>query len=198
MARSSSTPLRRAGRQEVQKLVAKARETSPQLAALYALVLTAGLRLGELCGLRPSDVDWKVNKIRVMRQLLTTGSKPTYGPPKGKRGRIIELDVETIALLKAHKQSQSELKMQNRTRYHDSDLIFSQRSGRTSGSVLSSWDRLWPRTTGASANTANCVKPRESERSSSMRRGTALQPCCSPWVRLSQSCRNVWATRRPA
>ena len=130
--------------------------------------------------------------IDAMRTVFLVGT-----PPKGKRGRIVELDAETIALLKAHKQHQSEIKMQNRTRYHDSGLIFSKEWANIRkrpdflGTPLAknNWSQREHRQLCEAAGVRS---------SSSTQRGTALRPCCSWWVRLSRLCRNGWATRRPA
>lgn len=64
-----------------------------------------------------------------MRQLTQTGRKPTFGPVKNGRPRTIDLAAETVVLLQAHRRAQAELKMRNRTAYHDLGLIFAKEWG---------------------------------------------------------------------
>ena len=64
-----------------------------------------------------------------MQQLDKPGPEPTFGPTKNKRPRNVTLCAETVALLKVHKQHQAELKMANRTTYHDFGLVFAKEWG---------------------------------------------------------------------
>jgi integrase len=114
---------------EAQTFLAAAKAAGPQNAAFYALALDSGARKGELCGLAWVDVDLDDGKIHVVRQLTKPGGAPTFGPPKGKRSRTVTLSAQTVALLKAHKQHQSALKMRNRTTYHNFGLAFAKEWG---------------------------------------------------------------------
>jgi integrase len=104
--------------------VAKTAGTQP--AAFYALALDSGARKGELGGLRWSEVDLDSNKIRIVQQLLKPGPNPTFGPTKTGKARTITLGSETVDLLRTHKKEQAELKMRNRTVYHDFGLVFAK------------------------------------------------------------------------
>lgn len=92
---------------------------SPQVAALYRVALVTGARVGELAGLRWSDLDLETNRLRRLRQLDDRGTAPdfipAFGPPKNKRPRTVDLDAQTIARLRVHQRTQAELKMKNRT-----------------------------------------------------------------------------------
>jgi integrase len=112
--------------EETRRFLGAARAAGPQPAAFYTLALDSGMRKGELCGLKWSDLDLATGKIQVNRQLLTPGPSPVYGPTKTKAARTITVSPETLELLKAHKQHQAELKMANRTRYHDLGLVFAK------------------------------------------------------------------------
>jgi integrase len=114
---------------EAQTFLAAAKAAGPQTAALYALALDAGLRKGELCGLRWEDCDLTAGTLRIVQQLTKPGPAPTFGPPKGGRARNVRLAPETVALLKAHRKAQAELKMANRTRYQDRGLVFAKEYG---------------------------------------------------------------------
>lgn len=104
--------------------VAKAAGTQP--AAFYAFALDSGARKGELGGLRWSDVDLDTGKVRIAQQLTRPGPNPTFGPTKTGKARTITLGSETIDLLRLHKKEQAELKMRNRTAYHDFGLVFAK------------------------------------------------------------------------
>jgi integrase len=102
---------------EARAFLAPAKAAGPQTAAFYALALDSGARKGELCGLRWTDLELDTAKMRVVQQLLTPGGKPMFGPTKNGRSRTVSLGPETVALLRAQRRHQAELKMANRTRY---------------------------------------------------------------------------------
>ena len=58
------------------------------------------------------------------QQLLKGGSDPTFVPTKGKRARTIDIEPETVELLRAHKRHQAELKLRHRREFHDHGLVF--------------------------------------------------------------------------
>ncbi len=111
---------------EARKFLKAAREAGPQPAVFYTLALETGMRKAELCGLKWADVDLDRGKVQVGRQLIVPGSKPVFGPPKNGQPRTIDIGPETVKLLKAHKSHQAELKLANRTRYHDHQLVFAK------------------------------------------------------------------------
>jgi integrase len=63
-----------------------------------------------------------------IRQQLARGTttKPVFVSLKNKKPRVIDLGPETLALLRKHHAHQAELKMANRTTYHDHGLIFAK------------------------------------------------------------------------
>ena len=114
---------------EARAFLAAARADGPQAAALYALALDSGARKNELCGLRWGDLDWEHGTVTFIRQLVTLGRSPSFGPVKNGTPRTVDLAAETVDLLKAHKRSQAELKMRNRKAYHDLGLVFAKEWG---------------------------------------------------------------------
>lgn len=82
----------------VQQVEAMVREMPPYLRAAVVLLAGSGLRIGELLGLKVSDVDFKRGAIRIERQRLQSGM---IGPPKtGKSRRTVPVgEVVTDALL---------------------------------------------------------------------------------------------------
>jgi integrase len=104
-----------------------AKTAASRPAAFYALALDSGARLGELCGVRWSDVDLDAGMWTLVRQLIKAGHEPVFGPPKKGRSRKIALGAETCALLREHKRHQAELKLKNRLVYRsDLDLVFAK------------------------------------------------------------------------
>ncbi len=111
---------------EARTFLKATKEAGPQWAAFFALALDSGMRKGELCGLQWVDVDFEHRQIAIQRQLLKPGNPPTFGPVKNKTPRTIDVSVETAELLRRHKARQAEIKLANRTTYHDNGLVFAK------------------------------------------------------------------------
>lgn len=72
------------------------------------LLIDTGIRRGECCGLRWSNVDLKAGKITVDSTLNYTKSKGVYlDTPKGKTARSIRISPEAIEMLREHRTAQS-------------------------------------------------------------------------------------------
>jgi integrase len=106
-------------------------EGNAQNLAFFALALDGGLRIGELLGLRWTDLEG--NTLSVDRQLLRRGKDEETGKdclitslPKTRRTLRMDLSEETVSLLREHKRQQAELKLKNRLRYADHGLMFAQ------------------------------------------------------------------------
>ncbi|MFI8880996.1 tyrosine-type recombinase/integrase [Streptomyces sp. NPDC053813] len=82
----------------VEQVEAMARVMPPYIRAAIVTLAGSGLRIGELLGLKVSDVDFKAGTIRVERQRLQSGK---IGPPKtAKSRRTVPVgEVVTDALL---------------------------------------------------------------------------------------------------
>ena len=110
---------------EAQRFLSVAKRGSEQEAALFAVALDSGARRGELLGLKWQDLDG--SKVWIERQLSKGGrTEPVFIPPKRGGVRSVDLSDETMAMLHAHKRKQAEVKMANRTVYHDHGLVFAQ------------------------------------------------------------------------
>ena len=78
-----------------------------RLAFAWALLLTRGLRRGELCGLKWSAVDPVAGTLRIESTLITVEGQPVASRPKTQAGlRSISLDRQLVALLRAHRKRQ--------------------------------------------------------------------------------------------
>lgn len=69
------------------------------LATAMALAAVTGMRRGELCALRWSDVDLEQGTVRVSRSLTTRGGQRWEGDTKTHQHRDVALDPATVALL---------------------------------------------------------------------------------------------------
>ena len=79
---------------------------------IAALALASGLRRGELLGLQWADIDLDAATLRVERSVEETRAGLRVKPPKTKRGRRnITLPPEAVAMLRAHRKWQIELRL---------------------------------------------------------------------------------------
>jgi len=86
---------------ETRALIAAAADD--RLGALYILAATAGLRLGELFGLKRADLDLKRRKLTVQRSLRETPTGVVENEPKTVAGhRTVVLTETAAAALQAH------------------------------------------------------------------------------------------------
>ncbi len=110
---------------EARQFLVAAKAAGPQQAAFYSVALETGMRKAELGGLKWTDLD-AGGSLTVQRQLVKPGPEPTYGPVKNKAPRVLALAPDTLALLKAHRAHQAELKMRHRQYYRDHGLMFAK------------------------------------------------------------------------
>jgi integrase len=81
-----------------------------ELGVLFRVVGMSGLRRGEVCGLRWSDLE--DDRLAVRRQVVLVDGEPRLADLKtdGSR-RSIDLDAETVAVLARHRRAQLEERM---------------------------------------------------------------------------------------
>jgi integrase len=83
--------------------------SNDRLAPAWVLLLTRGLRRGELAGLRWGAVDLDAGTMRIVSTRVLVNGKPQDSRPKTEAGRRnVPLDEKLIALLRALKTRQSE------------------------------------------------------------------------------------------
>jgi integrase len=114
-------------RGQVAKLLKAARDDD--LEALYALAVTTGMRLGELCGLRWRSVDLDRRALIVERSLTVHGQGATLTEPKSSASRRrVSLPMIAVDALRRHREA-----VQTRTTSPDpefQDLVFTRAHGR--------------------------------------------------------------------
>ena len=100
--------------------------------ALYVIALTAGLREGELLGLKWEDVDLEGGKLSVRRTLSETKERGhIFEPPKNGKGRNVKLSKRAVAALRRHKVAQNAERLRVGTLWQDSGLVFPSQRGTT-------------------------------------------------------------------
>ena len=103
-----------------------------RLLALYVLLATTGMRRGEVLGLRWTDLDLDARELHVVQTLTTVRYRPVFSTPKTKRSRrMVYLDVQTVAALRAHRQGQRQERLvAGAARDTATDMVFADELGR--------------------------------------------------------------------
>jgi integrase len=112
-----------------------------RLEALYVLAVTAGLRIGELLGLRWEDIA-QMGRHRPRRRNLTrqahqqvTGQVRPYlhHPKENGKGRSIRLTQRAVEALKSHKAAQATARLKLGDLWENNDLVFCTHSWQAFG-----------------------------------------------------------------
>src|SRR5690625_1447035 len=118
--------------EEVQKFMANLKSKNHAMPIILALA--TGLRRGEILGLKWSQVDFENKKIYVTKQLKKDEDGNWDISPQLKTStsyRTIDIDDDTIELLKAHQRQQTKDKMKIGSDYIDLDLVCATSTGDT-------------------------------------------------------------------
>lgn len=94
--------------------------------ALFHLAITTGMRMGELFGLKWSDIQWNAGVIHVQRQKqYVPGQGCCFVEPKTKAGRrSIKLGDGALDVLHQHKETLEAQKSRLGDRWKNLDLVF--------------------------------------------------------------------------
>ncbi len=101
-----------------------------RLEALYVLAVTAGLRIGELLGLKWEDIDLDTETLCVRRTRSQAKSGPTFTAPKNGKGRSIRLTRRAVEALKSHKAAQNTERLKLGDLWQDNGLVFCTHAGK--------------------------------------------------------------------
>lgn len=108
--------------EEVKQLLFYAKNDRYYIA--FLLAITAGLRRGEILGLRWKDVDLDARTASICKNLVLVNNKPVLQEPKTRRSaRLVTLPYVTVQALLEHKQKQDREKLRASITYQDYDLI---------------------------------------------------------------------------
>jgi len=96
--------------------------------AIFLLLAYTGIRVGELCALKWSDVDFGEQTIRITRTHYNPGNNvrnyELHTPKTRASRRMIDVTERVIKELVVHRNKQNQFKMLNRDRWHDEDFVF--------------------------------------------------------------------------
>ncbi len=98
---------------------------SHRLRPIVRLAVMSGLRRGELCGLRWSDVDLAQGTVTVRQAITVVDGKPVLGDVKTKRSRrVVDIDTATVAELRAWRKEQLLERMLVGSAWTETGLVF--------------------------------------------------------------------------
>ena len=100
---------------EARAFLMAAKAAGPQPAAFYALALDSGARKGELCGLAWTALDLEAGQDAGGPAAPRAGPVAHLRADEDRPAADDRLGADTVALLRAHKAHQAEVKMANRT-----------------------------------------------------------------------------------
>jgi integrase len=97
---------------------------------LFNVLLVGGLRPGEACGLKWTDVDFKSGTITVQRALSRIkGQWQLQEPKTSKSRRTVPMPLTVMNLLRDHRTRQAENRLASGLPYANHDLVFATRNG---------------------------------------------------------------------
>jgi len=104
---------------------------SHRLYALFHLLVLTGLRRGEACGLRWTDLDSDSATLAVSRQVQRRGGRLVESSPKSNAGiRTIALDHTTLTALRQHRHRQDQERQAAGSAWREGGWIFTYADGR--------------------------------------------------------------------
>ena len=109
-------------------------ETEPhERKTAVVTLIYCGLRKGELCGLKWSDIDFEAGTLSVNRALKYLSGVGVYEEaPKTENGiRTITMPSPVVSLLKEHRKNQKETRLKLGDRWKDTGYVFTKWDGDT-------------------------------------------------------------------
>jgi integrase len=105
--------------------------SNDRIAFAWSLVLSRGLRRGELCGLRWEDIDLDARTLRISRTRVVVNGSAIDSVPKTKSGRrSVPLDPTLVGILRAYKARQAGEKLAAGGAYEEGGFLVADELGR--------------------------------------------------------------------
>lgn len=118
---------------EVQQVLSAAENEPINRKIIIHLLFITGCRLGELCGLKWTSVDWKANTLLISQQVQYSPSTGVHEVDSTKTGkdRLIRIPQETMDLLKDYKgwQDCRRAELERKDDWIESDYILTATKG---------------------------------------------------------------------
>lgn len=121
-----------ADEETVRRLIEALEGQSMKYEVYYKLILATGMRRGEACGLRWSDIDWRQRALHIRRNVVKLSRQPIIvKEPKTRAGtRVVYLSPEMCRLLRAwEKECAWEMAQQEEGELTQEDYLFRQPNG---------------------------------------------------------------------
>jgi integrase len=115
---------------EVRTLLRAADKHDERFGAYVRMVAATGMRRGEACGLRWSDLDFKKAEVRVDESVIAADGGAVVKSPKTRASiRSIALDADTMAVLRRLRKAQVKLAQACSVDLEDEGFVFSFEPG---------------------------------------------------------------------
>jgi len=115
---------------EVQDLIRAAVEFDERFGAFVHLAAATGMRRGEACAIRWTDIDWKQRTIRVDKSIVAAKGGAVVKDPKTRASiRTVSVGAGTLSILKALRSSQVQLAKLCEVPFATDGFVFSTEPG---------------------------------------------------------------------
>jgi integrase len=100
-----------------------------RLEAAWRLAAMTGMRRGEILGVRWRDLDLDAARLSVRNAVVTVSYAVLESTPKSHQARVVDLDSETVEMLREHRVRQRAERAEWGAEYRDSDLVIASENG---------------------------------------------------------------------
>ena len=121
--------IRPLSREQARTFLQTVSEAGDRFEALYVVAVTAGLRQGELLGLKWEDLDLDRGVLQVRRTLSETRDGRVFEAPKSGKGRSIRLTQRAVSALRSHRKAQLEERVARAGVWAENGLVFASEAG---------------------------------------------------------------------
>lgn len=116
----------------VQKLIACLEQESLKYEVFFKLILLTGMRRGECCGLKWSDINWRQRSIHIQRNIVKVSHTPVEekAPKTAAGDRMVFFSKEMSSLLKEYRKEYVwQMEQSGEGELTDTDFLFRQQGG---------------------------------------------------------------------